>query len=183
MADLTTKPVLSVCATVGSKLPNLVIKDGQLIFVQDKHKIALDFGGKRVFYNQIEELATDAIRKSMLAPVAGLFYFVVDTAVLWTYRDEWVQLTTPPKEVVFFGTELPELGVAKTLYVDTGRKEISIWDDEVSGYVVVAEKTKELTAEDINDLFQIVQAPGLNVTLTNLSATHDGQGNVTLKEN
>lgn len=155
MADLTTKPVLSVCATVGSKLPDLVIKDGQLIFIRDKHKIALDFGGKRVFYNQIEELATDAVRTSMLAPVAGLFYFVIETAVLWTYRDKWVQITTPPKEVVFFGTELPELGVSKTLYVDTGRKEISVWDESASGYVVVADKTNELTAEDVDALFKI----------------------------
>lgn len=155
MADLTTKPVLSVCATVGSKLPDLVIKDGQLIFIQDKHKIALDFGGKRVFYNQIEELATDAVRTSMLAPVAGLFYFVIETAVLWTYRDKWVQITTPPKEVVFFGTELPELGVSKTLYVDTARKEISVWDETTSGYVVVADKTNELTAEDVDALFKI----------------------------
>lgn len=155
MADLTTKPVLSVCATVGSKLPNLVIKDGQLIFVQDKHKIALDFGGKRVFYNQIEELATEATRTSMLAPVAGLFYFVIETAVLWTYRDKWVQLTTPPREVVFFGTELPELGTANTLYVDTSRKEISVWDNSLSAYVVVADKTNELTADDIDALFKI----------------------------
>lgn len=154
MADLTTKPVLSVCATVGSKLSDLVIKDGQLIFVQDKHKIAFDFGGKRIFYNQIEELATDAARTAMLAPVAGLFYFVVETAVLWTYRDSWVQLTTPPKEVVFFGTELPELGASKTLYVNKAKKEISVWDDESSGYVVVADKTIELTADDINVLFQ-----------------------------
>lgn len=155
MADLTTKPVLSVCATVGSKLPNLVIKDGQLIFVQDKHKIALDFGGKRVFYNQIEELATESARTSILAPVAGLFYFVIETAVLWTYRDKWVQITTPPKEVVFFGTELPELGVTKTLYVDTGRKEISVWDETTAGYVVVADKTNELTADDVDALFKI----------------------------
>ena len=154
MADLTTKPVLSVCATVGSKLPDLVIKDGQLIFVQDKHKIALDFGGKRVFYNQIEELATDAARTSMLAPVAGLFYFVIETAVLWTYQNGWVQITTPPKEVVFFGTELPELGIAKTLYVDIANKEISVWDEAASGYVVIADKTVELTAEDVNALFQ-----------------------------
>lgn len=153
MADLTTKAVLSVCATVGSKLPDLVIKDGQLIFVQDKHKIALDFGGKRVFYNQIEELSTDAARISMLAPVAGLFYFVIETAVLWTYRDKWVQITTPPKEVVFFGTELPELGVSKTLYINTDRKEISVWDSTLSAYVVVADKTNELTADDINALF------------------------------
>lgn len=156
MADLTTNPVLSACATVGSKLPDLVIKDGQLIFVQDKHKIALDFGGKRTFYNQIEELATEGARMSMLAPVAGLFYFVIETAVLWTYRNGWVQLTTPPKEILFFGAELPELGVAKTLYVDTARKEISVWDDELANYIVVADKTAEITAEDIDALFQTV---------------------------
>jgi hypothetical protein len=154
MADLTTTPVLSVCATVGSKLSDLTIKDGQLTFVRDKHRIALDFGGKRTFYNQIEELATEQARVSLLAPVTGLFYFVIETAVLWTYQNGWVQITTPPKEIVFFGTELPELGVTKTLYVDTNRKEISVWDDETNCYIVVADKTMELTAEDVNTLFQ-----------------------------
>ena len=155
MADSNTQTVLSVCATVGSKLPDLVINDGQLIFVQDKHKIALDFGGKRTFYNRIEELATEGARTSMLAPVTGLFYFVIETAVLWTYQDGWVQITTPPKEVVFFGTELPELGVTKTLYVNTADKEISVWDEGTASYVVVADKTAELTADDINALFQM----------------------------
>ena len=154
MADLTTKPVLSVCATVASRLPDLLIKDGQLIFVQDKHRIALDLGGKRTFYNQIEELATEGARKSLLAPVTGLFYFVIETAVLWTYRDRWVQITTPPKEVIFIGTELPELGVVKTLYVDTTKKEISVWDEETSDYVVVADKTMEMSAADVDALFQ-----------------------------
>lgn len=102
MADLTTKPVLSVCATVGSKLSDLVIKDGQLIFVQDKHKIALDFNGKRTFYNQIEELATEDARTAMLAPLKGAFYFVLDTGILWTYQNDWVQITTPPKDVSTF---------------------------------------------------------------------------------
>ena len=126
MADLTTYPVLSVCATVGSKLPDLAIKDGQLIFAQDKHKIALDFGGKRVFYNQIEELATEQDRQSILAPITGQYYFVIKTAVLWTYQDGWVQLTTPPEEIVFIGTELPELGSAKTLYVNKDVKKLFV---------------------------------------------------------
>lgn len=104
MADLTTKPVLSACATVESRLAELTVKDGQLIFVQDKHKIALDFGGKRTVYTQIEELATDGARSSMLAPVAGLFYFVIETSVLWTYRDGWVQITTPPSTSWFFNS-------------------------------------------------------------------------------
>lgn len=148
--------VLSVCATVGSKLPDLAIKDGQLIFVHDKHKIALDFGGKRKFYNQIEELATDAERISMSAPEAGLFYFVIDTAVLWTYQNGWVQITTSPKEVVLFGTELPELGSSNTLYVDHVAQEISVWDDDAKKYVVVADKTQanEMTADDITALFK-----------------------------
>lgn len=153
MADVTSTQVLSVCATIGSKLSDLTIKNGQLIFVRDKHKIALDLGGKRTFYNQIEELATDGARISMLAPVTGQYYFVIETAVLWTYQNGWVQITTPPRDVVFFGTELPELGVVKTLYVDTANKEISVWDEETASYVVVADKTNELTAEDINKLF------------------------------
>lgn len=237
MADLTTKPVLSVCATVGSKLSDLVIKDGQLIFVQDKHKIALDFNGKRTFYNQIEELATEDARTAMLAPIKGAFYFVLDTGILWTYQSDWVQITTPPKDVTAFpldtrcyftdldtakaaaatatevgdtssiycygmkllvddgvnttwyviqrdGTLLeegynasagrvnatiengvlvlgnltavppvdPESG--KMLYVDTTNKEILAWDEETSSYVSIANKTVELTTDDIDALFQ-----------------------------
>lgn len=153
MADTNNYPILSVCATVGSKLSSLVIKDGQLIFVQDKHKIALDYNGKRVFYNQIQELATDGARTSMLAPVTGSYYFVISTAVLWTYQNGWIQLTTPPEEIVFIGVTLPELGSKKTLYVDTAKKEISVWDESVATYVVVADKTEEMTAEDIDALF------------------------------
>lgn len=153
MADTTTMPILSVCATVGSRLSDLVIKDGQLIFVQDKHKIALDYNGKRVFYNQIEELATDADRLAILAPVSGLYYFVIDSAVLWTYQREWIQITSPPREVLFIGTELPELGVSKTLYVDTENKEISVWDVSSSAYIVVANSNDAISVSEIDSLF------------------------------
>ena len=96
MADATSvKPILSVCATTASKVKDLSIKEGQLIFVHDTGKIALDFGSKRVFYNQIIELSTEQERATMLAPVSGKYYFVVETAVLWTYQSNWVQITTP----------------------------------------------------------------------------------------
>lgn len=141
--------ILSVIATVGSKVSDLSIQDGQLIFVQDKRKIAMDMDGKRVFYNEIIELATEASRQNMLAPVAG-YYFVVDTAVLWTYRDgAWVRITTPPEDIVCIGIALPELGKAGTLYVDTERQEISVWDDASGAYVVVADTTNEITAEEV----------------------------------
>lgn len=100
MADLNTTPVMSFCATVNSKVSDLAVKDGQMIFVRDKHAIALDFGGKREFYNQIEELATEEARTSLLAPVTGRYYYVVDPPVLWRYQENgWVQITTPPEDI------------------------------------------------------------------------------------
>lgn len=152
MADENIKPVLSVCATVGSKLPDLVIKNGQLIFVQDKHRIALDFGGKRVFYNQIEEISTEQARVAMLAPISGLYYFVIETAVLWRYQNGWTQITRPPEEVVFIGTELPELGNDKTLYVKKSGG-ISVWDEDAFSYVTVADKNYYVNTSDIDSLF------------------------------
>lgn len=152
MADTTLQPILSVCATVGSKLSDLTIVDGQLIFVQDRHRIALDFNGKRVFYNQIEEIATEAERKAMLAPITGIYYFVIDTAMLWTFNGGWIPITTPPNELVFIGTKLPELGSNKTLYVDiTGG--ISVWDSSLGGYVTVADKCGSISNLEIESLF------------------------------
>jgi len=146
--------IFSAIATVGSRLKDLSIKDGQLIFVQDKHLIALDFGGKRTFYSQIQEVVTEQERKAILAPVNGLYYFVVETAVLWTYRDAWVQITTPPEEIVCIGKSLPELGSANRLYVDSTACQIAIWDEEAGAYVVVADKTEELSADEIDALFK-----------------------------
>lgn len=151
MADTTAKKVLSVCATTGSRLSDLVIKNGQLIFVRDKHRIAFDYDDKRVFYNQIEEIETEEERLN-IEPVDGLFYFIIDTAVLWTYRGKWVQLTTPPQDVMFIGVELPELGSNNTLYVNKNGG-ISIWDDESLKYVTVADKSGAISEEEIAALF------------------------------
>ena len=89
----------------------------------------------------------------MLAPVSGKYYFVIETAVLWTYQSDWVQITTPPEEVVFIGTELPELGSQKTLYIDKENKNISVWDEDSQKYMVVGEKVNSITDDDINALF------------------------------
>ena len=63
MADTTTtKTIMSLIATSSSRIRDLVIKDGQLIFIQDSGRIAFDYKGKRVFYNQIVELETEAER-------------------------------------------------------------------------------------------------------------------------
>ena len=152
MAD-TPKTVLSVVATYSSNLPNLAIKNGQMIFAPDSQKIALDFNDKRVFYNQIIILQTETNRTAILAPVNGLFYFVIENAVLWTYQDQWIQITRPPEQIVFIGVELPELGSSKTVYIDKTKKNVSVWDDNLQSYIVVADKTEEITEEDIQSLF------------------------------
>ena len=156
MVNTTARKTLSVCATTGSHLPDISIKDGQLIFVQDLHRIAFDFNGKRVFYNQIEEIESEQERVTFASPESGQFYFVIETAVLWTYRDGWIALNSSPEDVLFIGVEMPELGSSKKLYVNKKNKEISIWDENSEGYLVVANKSeiKSITNEDIDSLFE-----------------------------
>lgn len=157
MADsnLTNSPVLSLCATTGERVKELPIEDGQLIFIHDKHRIALDYNGKRKFYNQIEEIGTELERRAILAPVSGRFYFVIDTAILWVYQEDWVQVTSKPEEIVFIGTEIPELGQEQTLYVNKAAKEISVWDNGTQSYIIVSDYTNEVTDEDIDGLFGV----------------------------
>jgi hypothetical protein len=51
-----TKREFKIVATTSEKIEALGIKDGQLIFVQDKEKIAFDFNGTRVFYDHSNDL-------------------------------------------------------------------------------------------------------------------------------
>lgn len=157
MADLNqTQNILSLCATTSDRLKDLVIKDGQLIFVHDAGRIAFDFRGKRTFYNQIIEIETEIDRKNLSEPINGKYYFVVETAVLWRYFNGWTQISGEPEEILFIGTEMPELGKPKTLYVNksTGSESISIWDEDTSEYKVVADKTHTMTADDVKELFK-----------------------------
>ena len=144
--------ILSVIGTVGSRLSDLTIKDAQLIFVKDKHKIALDLNGKRTFYNDITVLDTEPQRQDMLAPVNGCFYFVVGTAVLWFYQDEWIQVTSTPEQILFIGTELPGLGSDNKLYVNTNERNISVWDGK--SYIKVGEAISTVQTEDIDAFFK-----------------------------
>ena len=152
MADTTTKSVMSLIATTSSRISDLIIKDGQLIFIQDLGRIAFDFKGKRVFYNQIVELNTEADRLALESPLDG-YYFVIDSACLWFHKGDWIQITEKPEEILFIGTELPQLGQQGKLYIDTDDREISVWDDETDTYITVSNYTLEVTDEDIEGLF------------------------------
>lgn len=147
MADTTASPVLSAIATVNSKLSDLATKDGQMIFVQDKNVIALDFGGTRRFYRQIDELATEESRTSLLAPVTGHYYFVVETGVLWTYQDAWVQITKTPQDITDYADSVASTAAAdaKAYADEVGKRVTGSIDDD--GNVVLTFGEQVFTAE------------------------------------
>lgn len=91
--------ILSVCATTYGKIDELPIKNGQLIYIQDKHIIAFDYNGKRRKYTQIVELNTEQERKSILAPITGMYYFVLESGVLWTYQNGWIPINSVSFEI------------------------------------------------------------------------------------
>ena len=153
MADNVISPILSICVTTSARVKELPIVNGQLVFVKDLGRIAMDYNNTRKFYNQITELDTDYDRTTLSNPDIG-YYFVIATATLWHYQGSWVQITSKPEEIVFIGAELPELGQEKTLYVDKGDQEISIWDKGTNQYIVVSNYTNEVTNEDIENLFK-----------------------------
>lgn len=143
---------LKVIATSSSRLRDLLIRDNQLIFIRDLGRIAFDSQGKRVFYNQIVELESEADRLSLVNPIQG-YYFVIGSACLWFYKDGWTQITERPEEVLFVGVEFPELGQEGKLYIDTDDREISVWNEETDEYITVSNYTEEVTDQDIIDLF------------------------------
>lgn len=145
--------ILSVVVTNANKLPDLSIKEAQLIFISDMRKIALDLNGKRTFYNEIVMLQTEQERMS-LTPIVDLYYFVIETTVLWVYRSTgWVQLTSKPEEIIYIGASLPELGSENKLYVDKNEKTISIWDNETQKFEPVSDYTKSIEENEILSLF------------------------------
>lgn len=100
MAKAESKTILKAYSTVESKLPTLPLEDGQLIFVYDKKKIALDNHGIRTIYEQIQTIETEEQRNDLLAPIDS-FYFVIETSILWRYSNgHWNQITTPPQEQI-----------------------------------------------------------------------------------
>lgn len=147
--------IMQLVATNSPRIRELPIKDGQLIFIQDLGRIAFDFKGKRVFYNQIIELETEADRLMLDEPLDG-YYFVIGSGCLWFYKNGWEQITEKPEEVVHIGVELPQLGQAKegVLYVNKAEKEIAVFDSASNGYIVVSDCTNNITDEDIEKLFK-----------------------------
>ena len=131
-------------STVDSRLPQLPIKEGQLIFVGDTRKICLDLDGVRTEYSQIIPLQTEQDRINYIKPING-FYFVHETKVLWNCENGvWFSLSTPPQEIIVFVEnfeKLPQTGQKKVLYIVEELGTEYIWTE--SGYSKIGDPVWE----------------------------------------
>lgn len=80
---VVTKREFKIVATTSDKIESLGIKDGQLIFVQDEGKLAFDFNGDRVFYDNSGEL------DKIVSRVATIEEEKVDATTVQTMIEEY----------------------------------------------------------------------------------------------
>lgn len=127
--------------TTDSKLAELPIVDGQVIFVHDTRKFCLDMDNIRVTYSNIQVLPQESDRTQILAPTEG-FYFVDETNVMWRYKGGWRQITPSNLDPLVFAAfeDFPPTGKENTLYVtdDATYK----WDSLTTQYICIANKTE-----------------------------------------
>lgn len=127
--------------TTQSKLAQLPVSDGNLIFVTDTKKMYLDINGNRLGYQDIQVLSTETDRTSILAPIEG-FYYIEETNILWRYKEGWKKVTPDNLSPLFFGAyeDFPPTGNSNVLYIsdDATYK----WDSLTSTYICVSNKTE-----------------------------------------
>lgn len=127
--------------TTQSKLAQLPVSDGNLVFVTDTKKMYLDINGNRLGYQDIQVLPTDTDRTSILAPIEG-FYYIEETNILWRYKEGWKKVTPDNLSPLFFGAyeDFPPTGNSNVLYIsdDATYK----WDSLTSTYICVSNKTE-----------------------------------------
>lgn len=143
---LENSNVLKVISTTDSKLKQLQIQNGQLIFVYDKWQIYMDMNNKRTLYEQIKTIDTETERSNILAPING-FYFIIETGVLWRYSEKWIQITSPPiKYIVYRDSYLnfPTVGNEDQIYIDTTENATYRWDEMNIRYYCIGRDYKNV---------------------------------------
>lgn len=146
---------LKVISTINTKLPELEIKNGQMIFVKDTHSLYLDMGNIRTQYRDITILQTESARENLLAPATG-FYFCVASDVLWYYQDQWVQITNQPAaQVVTMASylEFPSIGSESVIYIDKEANKTYRWDDSDLKYYVIGSNYNDIETIDAGGAF------------------------------
>lgn len=144
-----TMSILKVYYTTNHKLAELPVIDGQLIFTRDTNTIYLDLNGVRLAYTDIRLLPTDQDRLDTLDPVEG-FYYVEETAVLWRFKEQWIQITPSNLSPLYFGgiESFPTIGRDNTLYV--ADDATYRWDKISQSYKMVSNLTQWTSLEEGN---------------------------------
>lgn len=139
--------IVKCYSTVDSKLGQLPVSDGNLIFVKDTKTIYLDINGIRIGYSDINILNSESDRTSILAPVEG-FYYIEETDILWRYKEEWKQITPSNLNPLFFGeySDFPPTGKENVLYISD--EATYKWDSLTSQYICIANKTEWTSIEE-----------------------------------
>ena len=122
--------------TTSDKVNEIVEEVGQVIFVEDSRRIALDGQDGRVFYDQIMCLAQDSMRTSMIRNLVDGFYFTLDTNILWRLDNlTWIQITEKPDSRVIYGTlaSFPRPGMQGRIYMTDSH--LYHWDPDSESYV------------------------------------------------
>jgi len=143
--------VAKLYCTTSSRLPDLAVSNGNMIFVSDMQTLYLDFNGSRIPYNGVKTFLTEGERIGLLSPAEG-WYYVEETSVVWRYKDKiWTQITPSDIEPIYFGGEstFPREGVPNKLYV--AEDCIYKWDSTTQKYVVVANSTAWVNIEEKDD--------------------------------
>lgn len=134
--------ILKIYTTVAARLPQLKVRNGNLIFTSDTKQIYLDVNGNRLSYNCIKVFATDHDRITFLSPPEG-FYFVEETGVMWRYSVNWQQITPSNLNQIAFGNsveDFPLKGKDDILYVTD--EATYKWDSMTESYLIIANKTE-----------------------------------------
>lgn len=77
-----------------ASLQNVDITNGNVYFVQDTKELFYDFNSVRTEIKDILMLEKEADRTSILFAPLNKFYFVLETKLLWLYKDgEWYQVS------------------------------------------------------------------------------------------
>ena len=84
---MVTKREFKIVVTTSDKIEDLEIKDGQLVFVKDKGKVAFDFNGARVFYDNSGEL------DDIYSKIAAIEKEKVDATAVQTMIKEYSEST------------------------------------------------------------------------------------------
>lgn len=143
MAKTDTDIRFEIVKTNKSLLGTTDISNGCVYFVDDTKELFFDFDSKRSEVKDILVLEKESERTSILFVPLNKFYFILETKILWFYKDgTWYQVSqsTPPS------TDPSSITIADLSKISTGLS-ISAIDNKIvvsSGHVVDSTATKVL---------------------------------------